>query len=71
MPKPTFSQRCYRNEIRPIFNNQVALHTQYGGLLTVREAWDWLNVNQIQRQAGIEWGGDPPKFWASPIWPGH
>lgn len=61
MPKPTFSQRYYRNEIRPIFNNQVALHTQYGGLLTLREAWDWLNVNHIQHQAGIEWGGEPPE----------
>jgi hypothetical protein len=61
MPKPTFSQRHYRNEIRPIFNNQVSLHTQYGGLLTLREAWDWLNVSQIQCQAGIEWGGEPPK----------
>jgi len=62
MPKPTFSQPYYRNEIRPIFNNRVALHTRYGGLLTVQEAWDWLNVNQIQRSAGIQWGGEPPEI---------
>jgi hypothetical protein len=61
MPKPTFSQPYYRNEIRPIFNNRVALHTRYGGLLTVREAWDWLEVNQIQRDAGLQWGGEPPE----------
>jgi len=62
MPKPTFSQPYYRNEIRPIFNNRVALHTRYGGILTVRDAWDWLNVNQIQRDAGIQWGGEPPEI---------
>jgi hypothetical protein len=61
MPKPTFSQQYYRNEIRSIFNNQVALHTKYGGILTVREAWDWLNVNQIQAKAGVQWGGEPPE----------
>jgi hypothetical protein len=62
MPKPTFSQRYYRNEIRPIFNNQVALHTRYGGILTVRDAWDWLDVNQVQRDTGIHWGGEPPEI---------
>jgi len=61
MPKPTFSQRYYRNEICPIFNNRVALHTCYGGILSVRDAWDWLNVNQIQGEAGIAWGGEPPE----------
>lgn len=40
MPKPTFSQH-YQNELRPILNNRVALHTRYGGILTVRDAWDW------------------------------
>lgn len=61
MPKPTFSQRYYRNEIWPIFNNQIALHTHYGGLLAVRDAWDWLDVNRIQHAAGIQWGGEPPE----------
>jgi hypothetical protein len=61
MSKPTFSQRYYRNEIRPIFNNRVALHTCYGGLLSVRDAWDWLNANHIQWDAGIQWGGEPPE----------
>ena len=59
MPKPTFSQRYYRNEVHPIFDNRVALHTRYGGLLAVRETWDWLGVNQIQRDSGIWWGGEP------------
>jgi hypothetical protein len=62
MPKPTFSPRYYRDEIRPIFKNRVALHTKYGGTLSVRDAWDWLNVNHIQRDAGIQWGGDPPEI---------
>ena len=62
MPKPTFSPRYYRNEIRPIFNNRVALHTSCGGILSVRDAWDWLNVNRIQRDAGIRWGGEPPEI---------
>jgi hypothetical protein len=62
MPKPTFSQPYYRNEIRPIFNNRAALHTRYGGILTVRDSWDWLNVNRIQRDAGIQWGGEPPEI---------
>jgi len=62
MPKPTFSPPYYRNEIRSIFNNRAALHTHYGGILAIREAWDWLNVNQIQRDAGIQWGGEPPEI---------
>lgn len=62
MPKPTFSPRYYRNEIRPIFNDRVALHTSYGGILSVWDAWDWLNVNRIQGDAGIRWGGEPPEI---------
>jgi hypothetical protein len=62
MPKPTFSQRGYRNEIRPVFNTRVTPHTRYGGILTVRDARDWLNVNQVQCDAGIRWGGEPPEI---------